>query len=174
MACDLNEIGPEPEVKILFFYKRRINRQVEKKIENKIRKPRTTTKKEEAYPGILSTSNSTPSLASTKISFIKGTGIPLGNRWGLRAMWSYVLFCLPVIRVSIIIALKEKQTPIIILLWMAIGWAEAFKCLIEPLFCNLMNSPSSKPNDFVLHLLPLVSSEIFRLSFGFYIYIYIF
>lgn len=37
-------------------------------------------------PGILSISNSTPSLANTKSSLVKGTGIPFGNRLGLRAM----------------------------------------------------------------------------------------
>lgn len=39
-----------------------------------------------ADPGILSTSNSTPSLIKTNISLTKATGIPLAWRLGLRAI----------------------------------------------------------------------------------------
>lgn len=48
-------------------------------------------------PGILSTSNSTPSLARTNISFTKGTGMPLGNSWGFTAISvfsQFLSFCL--------------------------------------------------------------------------------
>lgn len=41
------------------------------------------------YPGILSTSNSTPSLAKTKSSLTKGTGIPFGNSWGFTAIFAF-------------------------------------------------------------------------------------
>uniref|UniRef100_A0A2P2JMU6 Uncharacterized protein MANES_08G097600 n=1 Tax=Rhizophora mucronata TaxID=61149 RepID=A0A2P2JMU6_RHIMU len=39
-----------------------------------------------SYPGILSTSNSTPSLTKTNTSFTKGRGVPLPNNCGLRAI----------------------------------------------------------------------------------------
>lgn len=45
--------------------------------------------KQTTDPGILSTSNSTPSLANTNISLTKGTGMPFGNNWGLRAIFSF-------------------------------------------------------------------------------------
>lgn len=44
--------------------------------------------KKNIYPGTLSISNSTPSLAKTNNSLVKGTGIPLGNNWGFIAIFS--------------------------------------------------------------------------------------
>jgi hypothetical protein len=43
-------------------------------------------KKTDPAPGILSTSNSTPSLANTNISFTNATGIPFGNNCGFKAI----------------------------------------------------------------------------------------
>ena len=55
-------------------------------IPNSVNGYRKGTKKNGTNPGILSISNSTPSLANTKSSLVKGTGIPFGKRLGLRAM----------------------------------------------------------------------------------------
>lgn len=54
--------------------------QTNSKPKTKVRdKKEKKKKKTDPEPGILSTSNSTPSLARTNISLTKGTGIPFGN-----------------------------------------------------------------------------------------------
>ena len=62
-------------------------------LKKKTNKPKTKKlieknlkKKTYGESGILSISNSTPSLSNTNISLTKGTGIPFGNSWGFNAI----------------------------------------------------------------------------------------